>query len=59
MPNRRLLAIFAYPDDETFLAGPLLARCAAAGVHVGLVCETLLGSTVANDAAARRRAEVE
>lgn len=38
MPNRRLLAIFAHPDDETFLAGPLLARYAAAGVHMGLVC---------------------
>lgn len=37
MPNRRLLAIFAHPDDETFLARPLLARYAAAGVHVGLV----------------------
>ena len=37
MPNRRLLAIFAHPDDETFLAGSLLARYAATGVHVGLV----------------------
>ena len=42
-----LLAVFAHPDDETFLAGPLLARCALQpkgaaheGVHVELVCAT-------------------
>ncbi|MEX0762206.1 MAG: PIG-L family deacetylase [Dehalococcoidia bacterium] len=34
----RLLAIFAHPDDETLLAGPLLAKCAAEGATVRVVC---------------------
>ena len=37
----KLLAVFAHPDDETFLAGPLLAKYAAEGTEVGLVCATL------------------
>lgn len=37
---RILLAVFAHPDDETFLAGPLLAKCAAEGAHVELVTAT-------------------
>jgi N-acetyl-1-D-myo-inositol-2-amino-2-deoxy-alpha-D-glucopyranoside deacetylase len=35
-----LLAIFAHPDDETFGTGGTLARCAANGTHVALVCAT-------------------
>lgn len=42
-----LLAVFAHPDDETFLAGPLLARYALqpkgyahAGIRVELLCGT-------------------
>lgn len=35
-----LLAIFAHPDDESFGPGGTLARYAAAGVDVWLVCAT-------------------
>ncbi|MBI4340552.1 MAG: PIG-L family deacetylase [Chloroflexi bacterium] len=38
--NPVLLGVFAHPDDETFLAGPLLARCAAQGVRVEVACAT-------------------
>lgn len=38
MDKPRLLAVFAHPDDETFLAGGTLATCAAAGWDVLLVC---------------------
>jgi LmbE family N-acetylglucosaminyl deacetylase len=36
-----LLAVFAHPDDETYLCGGTLAHYAAAGVRVALVCATL------------------
>ena len=35
--NRRLLAVFAHPDDETFLAGGTIARHAADGWDVRLI----------------------
>ncbi|HEX4948109.1 MAG TPA: PIG-L deacetylase family protein [Blastocatellia bacterium] len=35
-----LLAVFAHPDDETIAAGGTLARYAAAGVRVALLCAT-------------------
>ncbi len=38
MRRQRLLAVFAHPDDETLLAGPLLAKYAAEGIEVRLVC---------------------
>ncbi|MCL4370974.1 MAG: PIG-L family deacetylase [Chloroflexi bacterium] len=38
--NLRLLAVFAHPDDESFGAGGTLARYAAEGVEVHLVCAT-------------------
>jgi LmbE family N-acetylglucosaminyl deacetylase len=38
--NRRLLAVFAHPDDETFGAGGTLALYARRGVEVHLVCAT-------------------
>jgi N-acetyl-1-D-myo-inositol-2-amino-2-deoxy-alpha-D-glucopyranoside deacetylase len=38
--ERRLLAVFAHPDDESFGCGGTLARCAARGVQVYLVCAT-------------------
>ena len=47
--KHRLLAVFAHPDDETFLAGPLLAKYAAEGVLVELLCAAPSGSV------ARRR----
>ncbi len=37
----RLLTVFAHPDDETFICGGALARAAAEGHVVGLVCATL------------------
>jgi LmbE family N-acetylglucosaminyl deacetylase len=36
----RLVAVFAHPDDETFLAGGTLATYAACGWDVRLVCAT-------------------
>ena len=38
MAPRSLLAVFAHPDDETFGGGGLLARYAAEGVRVSMVC---------------------
>jgi LmbE family N-acetylglucosaminyl deacetylase len=38
--RRRLLAVFAHPDDETFGAGSSLAKYAAEGVEVMVVCAT-------------------
>src|SRR5207302_4809331 len=35
-----LLAVFAHPDDESYICGGTLARYAAAGVRVVLVCAT-------------------
>ena len=40
MPERSLLAVFAHPDDESFLCGGALARYAAAGMRVVLACAT-------------------
>ena len=37
---RTLLAIFAHPDDEAIMMGGTLARYAAAGVRVALLCAT-------------------
>jgi LmbE family N-acetylglucosaminyl deacetylase len=36
-----LLAVFAHPDDESYLCGGTLAHYAAAGLRVSLVCATL------------------
>jgi LmbE family N-acetylglucosaminyl deacetylase len=36
----RLLAVFAHPDDETYLAGGTLARYAASGCEVSVLCAT-------------------
>ena len=39
-PTKRLLAVFAHPDDEAFGTGGTLSRYAAEGTHVVLVCAT-------------------
>ena len=38
MNARRTLGVFAHPDDETLLAGALLASLAGAGVDTGVLC---------------------
>lgn len=38
--SHRILGIFAHPDDETFLAGGTLAKYAARGWEVFLLCAT-------------------
>jgi LmbE family N-acetylglucosaminyl deacetylase len=38
--HKRLLAVFAHPDDETFGSGSTLARYAAEGVDIIVVCAT-------------------
>jgi LmbE family N-acetylglucosaminyl deacetylase len=40
MAENGLLAIFAHPDDETFGVGATMARYAAKGVSVTMVCAT-------------------
>ena len=35
---RRVLGVFAHPDDETLLAGALLARLASTGAETGVLC---------------------
>lgn len=38
--SRRILGVFAHPDDETFLAGGTLAKYAARGWDVFVLCAT-------------------
>ncbi len=38
--SHRILALFAHPDDETFLAGGTLAKYAANGWEVSVLCAT-------------------
>jgi len=40
MADRRLLAVFAHPDDETFRCGGTLALLARRGVRVWVLCAT-------------------
>lgn len=40
MPEGGLLAIFAHPDDETFGIGGTMARYAARGIPVTMICAT-------------------
>lgn len=40
MKQKRLLAVFAHPDDESFGPGGTLALCVREGVEVHLVCAT-------------------
>ncbi len=38
--SKRILAIFAHPDDETFIAGGTLAKYAASGWDILVLCAT-------------------
>jgi LmbE family N-acetylglucosaminyl deacetylase len=38
--SKRLLVSFAHPDDESFGVGPLIAKYAAEGVEITLICAT-------------------
>lgn len=51
MNTRSLLAVFAHPDDESCGPGGTLARCAAEGMDVHLICATHgeLGGAAASD----------
>ncbi len=40
LAGRRLLAVFAHPDDESLACGATLAWCAAEGARVSLLCAT-------------------
>src|SRR5262245_51602959 len=40
LSGRRILAVFAHPDDESIACGATLARCADAGARVALLCAT-------------------
>lgn len=47
--GRRLAAVFAHPDDETFATGATLARYARSGVEVALFCATDGGAGRSSD----------
>ncbi|PYR62282.1 MAG: hypothetical protein DMF85_00050 [Acidobacteria bacterium] len=40
LAGRRILAVFAHPDDESIACGATLARCADEGARVSLLCAT-------------------
>ncbi|HEX5474405.1 MAG TPA: PIG-L deacetylase family protein [Vicinamibacterales bacterium] len=40
LAGRRVLAVFAHPDDESVACGATLAWCAAEGARVSLLCAT-------------------
>ena len=40
LSGRRVLAVFAHPDDESLACGATLAWCAADGARVSLLCAT-------------------
>ena len=52
----KLMAVLAHPDDETFICGGTLARYAAAGMEITLVCATKgeMGSRIGVPATANR-----
>jgi len=57
--SKSLIGVFAHPDDETFLAGPILAKCASENVHVELICGTPPQGLSLNDHSSRQRLSLE
>ena len=57
--SKSLLGVFAHPDDETFLAGPILAKYACENVHVELICGTPPQGLSPNDHSSRQRLSLE
>lgn len=57
MTERRLLAVFAHPDDESFGSGGTLARYAAekVDVHVAIATDGAAGSVISEYEAERER----
>ena len=55
-PQRRILAVFAHPDDETFCAGGTLAKYANEGAHVTVVSATRGEAGQIRDASTATRA---
>src|SRR5258708_25268465 len=55
-PSRRLLGIFAHPDDEVFCVGGTLAQWAEAGGETMILCATRGGAGQIQDARAATRA---
>ena len=59
---KRMLAIFAHPDDESFAAGGTLAKYAHQGVQVTLLCATRgeagISGVTPEEAGAIREAEL-
>lgn len=55
MAGRRLLGVFAHPDDEVFCAGGTLARYTAQGAHATVVSATRGEAGQIRDAAAATR----
>jgi LmbE family N-acetylglucosaminyl deacetylase len=53
--SRRLLGVFAHPDDEIFCVGGTMAKCAARGVDVTLVSATRGEAGQIRDAAVATR----
>lgn len=63
MEDRRVVAVFAHPDDESFAAGGLLAWCARRGARVDVLTLTAGDGGTARDRGGselgtRRRAEL-
>lgn len=56
MAPRRLVGVFAHPDDEVFCAGGTLAKYVAAGDHATLVCATRGEAGQIRDASVASRA---
>lgn len=53
---KKILAVFAHPDDETFICGGTLAKYAKQGAEITLVCATMgeMGRRVGNPPVAHR-----